>query len=331
VSGRKGEIVKLVVGLIRDTVRRSMSTSAGLTAQQSDDAAYEGVLASLGYSAAEAQNALVVARPPSDPDELSEWYSGMLRVQHAHITDALSGRRLNAITECVAIQMKGVDPAGKPLDVKDVEGLSAWLRGLQNSAPGPLRCALLTAGPAAGKTWMMSQLVVHSLGCTLVPILVKAERLQKQMLESRAAFAESSNWLDVSIRLEHGATSPLYRMLRDAIEARRALLLIDGLDEAGVERAPIEQHIAKRLALQGHVLLATSRPAGLAEELFTDFYRLDLAPLSDKQQTAFIERHCDKRVCLSVTASYFVVLQVVNKKELLGHVFWVGHQNCALV
>ena len=24
-------------------------------------------------------------------------------------------------------------------------------------------------------------------------------------------------------------------------------------------------------------------------------------------------------------------LQVVDKKELLGHVFWVGHQNCALV
>jgi hypothetical protein len=33
-------------------------------------------------------------------------------------------------------------------------------------------------------------------------------------------------------------------------------------------------------------------------------------------------------ICVRV---FRVVLQVVDKKELLGHVFWVGHQNCSLV
>jgi hypothetical protein len=32
-----------------------------------------------------------------------------------------------------------------------------------------------------------------------------------------------------------------------------------------------------------------------------------------------------------VTPFKLYVLQVVDTKELLGHVFWVGHQNCALV
>ena len=44
--------------------------------------------------------------------------------------------------------------------------------------------------------------------------------------------------------------------------ARRALILVDGLDEAGTVRDQIETHVAEVLTPQGHVLLATSRPAG---------------------------------------------------------------------
>ncbi len=45
--------------------------------------------------------------------------------------------------------------------------------------------------------------------------------------------------------------------------ARRALLLLDGLDEAGQIRSEIELHVAEVLAPQGHVILATSRTAGV--------------------------------------------------------------------
>ena len=45
-----------------------------------------------------------------------------------------------------------------------------------------------TAPPAAGKTCLMSQLVVHTLehegGGGLVPILVKVQQLQRAMLEN---------------------------------------------------------------------------------------------------------------------------------------------------
>jgi hypothetical protein len=244
------------------------------------------VLKSMGFSDAIAANALTLVQPPSDAEQLREWYRRALRAQHTHISDALSGRRLDALHECVRIQLAGVDPSGAPLDVRDAEGLSAWL--LKGGVRG-----LLTAGPAAGKTWLLSQLIMHLLNRSdageRMPILVKAEYLQKQILEHSAAFTDDgSNWIDVSLRLEHGEDSPLYRMLREAMAERRALLLIDGLDEAGTQRERIERHVASALAPQGHALLCTSRPAGLGEALFARFDRLSLSPLSDAQQHTFL-------------------------------------------
>jgi hypothetical protein len=59
---------------------------------------------------------------------------------------------------------------------------------------------------------------------------------------------------------EHGADSEHYRMLRQAMLARRTLLLLDGLDEGGQVRAQIEKHVTEVLAPQGFVMLVTSRP-----------------------------------------------------------------------
>ena len=75
-------------------------------------------------------------------------------------------------------------------------------------------------------------------------------------------------------------------MPRHYTTARGALLLIDGLDEAGALRERIEQHITSVLAPQGHVLLCTSRPAGIYGALFADagVRRLELGPLTDAQQ-----------------------------------------------
>ena len=77
-------------------------------------------------------------------------------------------------------------------------------------------------------------------------------------------------------------------MLRAAMHERRVLLLLDGLDEAGVLRGRIEKHVAEVLAPKGFVVLCTSRPAGLDEACFAGFHRLTLAPLSDAQQEAFL-------------------------------------------
>ena len=71
---------------------------------------------------------------------------------------------------------------------------------------------------------------------------------------------------------------------------QKALLLLDGLDEAGKERDRIEAHVDTVLAKQGHVVLCTSRPAGLGEARFCDFHKLTLSPLSDAQQEAFLAK-----------------------------------------
>jgi len=237
--------------------------------------------------ASNSATAMQVALPPMPADagfaSMKAWHLDLLRAQHAHILDALSGRRLSTLTECVPIGVEGHDADGNPLIVRDAPSLCTWLHGLRASA---CSCALLTAGPAAGKTWLMSQLIMHSLDGNLVPILVDGQRLQKALAEHAPVFAAAPDWIDAFLRLTCAPAH--YRLLRGAMDARRALLLLDGLDEAGRERPRIERHVVEVLAPQGLALLCTSRPAGLDEALFQGFHRLKLAPLSDTQQAAFL-------------------------------------------
>ena len=88
------------------------------------------------------------------------------------------------------IQLAGVDPLGAPLDVRDAEGLSRWL--LKGGVRG-----LLTAGPAAGKTWLLSQVIIQAIARsgTLVPILIEMQRLQKALAANEAAFAAAPDTL----------------------------------------------------------------------------------------------------------------------------------------
>ena len=240
-----------------------------------------------------------LALPPMPVDtglaSMRAWHRDLLRAQHAYIPDALSGQQLNTLTECVPIGVEGHDADGKPLAVRDARSLCAWLHGLRSSSART--CALLTAGPAAGKTWLMSQLIMHALGqgdgraeddggAPLVPVLVRAEQLQKRLAEQGAAFDAADDWVEADLKLT--CAPPHYAMLRAAMHERRVLLLLDGLDEAGVLRGRIEKHVAEVLAPKGFVILCTSRPAGLDEAGFAGFHRLTLAPLSDAQQEAFL-------------------------------------------
>ena len=86
-------------------------------------------------------------------EALNEWKTS-LRENHAHIFDAVLGRPLDVLEQCVTIDVAGdaADLAG----VKDVGELSAWLQGLHQQrcqgteATNPT-AALLTGPPAAGK------------------------------------------------------------------------------------------------------------------------------------------------------------------------------------
>ena len=80
-----------------------------------------------------------------------------------------------------------------------------------------------------------------------------------------STFERAWNWVDAYLCLVHGLGSELYRFLRQAMVARRVLLLIDGIDEGGHARKRVEQHIVEVLAPQGFVIVVTSRPNGLPE------------------------------------------------------------------
>jgi len=197
--------------------------------------------------------------------------------------------------------------------VVDVTSLAAWLqaahatrcRAANSRRPA---CVLLTAGPYEGKTCLLSQLVtgmIRDEQCALVPILVRSHELEAKLSQprSRTLFAHSWNWVDAFLQSEYGAGTDIYRFLRQAMLARRALLLIDGLDEGGTARAAIERHIVDVLAPQGHTMVVTSRPAGLRVDLFAEhFVRLRLAPLSDSQQLEVIQRRVGGKLAVGGVA-----------------------------
>jgi hypothetical protein len=78
-------------------------------------------------------------------------------------------------------------------------------------------------------------------------------------------------------------------MLRGAMRARRALLLLDGMDEGGRMRTAIERHVTEVLAPQGHVVLVTSRPEGVNTAKYKGrFVIMNLNALSNEQQRAAV-------------------------------------------
>lgn len=112
----------------------------------------------------------------------------------------------------------------------------------------------------------------------------KVEQLQTRWAE----VAKRDDW--PSAYLELTCRAPQYSaILRNCIAERRALLLVDGLDEAGALRAEIEKGVAGLVA-SGQTLLCTSRPAGLDEALFANFHKLQLSRLSDAQQDDFLTK-----------------------------------------
>jgi hypothetical protein len=153
-----------------------------------------------------------------------------MRNRHATITDALSGRRLDTLLHCVAIELQidqhdNIDRevVGKDVVVNDVTALSKFFkerhgrRLVGDAAPRLSGCVLLTAEPAAGKSCLMSQLVMQFLPSwmrtqplaeenfdvswepkreELLPIFIRVQDLQKRLLDDEEHFNSKWNWVD---------------------------------------------------------------------------------------------------------------------------------------
>ena len=116
-----------------------------------------GIADTLQKTLALASISTEVALPPMPSDSsykaMRDWHLRWMHAQHETIADALSGKRLDVRTQCVPIAITGTDPSGELLAVRDAAALSEWLPTLREGGTG----ALLTAGPASGKTWLLSQ------------------------------------------------------------------------------------------------------------------------------------------------------------------------------
>jgi len=114
--------------------------------------------------------------------------------------------------------------------------------------------------------------------------------------------------------VEHGQGSVPLLMLRQLMKTRRALLLLDGLDEGGIARERIEQHIVEVLAPQGHLMFVTSRPASVSDERFVDFHRLCLLPLSEAQQKLAVTQRLGQELAQGLMP--YVLQRVLIDSEL---------------
>ena len=246
--------------------------------------------------------------PRSDFDILRGWYVNSLSCQHAFVIDPLSGRRLHVLEQCVAIDVlrnatttppQGETPPAVETGtaIGGARNLIAWLQGLHaarldGSEVEEPSAALITAPPAAGKTTIVSQMVMLSLDgeAELIPIVVRAQQLHLALQTSRAHFTAAWNYVDAFLQLGHDEEEDpqhaafMYRFLRQVMMARRAILLIDGLDEGGSSYEEIRRHVVEVLAPQGHVVVATSRPGSIRADQFGGFHMLSLSCLSDEQQ-----------------------------------------------
>jgi hypothetical protein len=156
-------------------------------------------------------------------ETLRDSWTAQLLMQHSHITDFVSGKRLDTLQQCVALDLES-EGRGRAMDVADVEDLGAWLHNrhkafLLGEATTQASAALLVAAPAAGKTTLLSQLVMFTLEdetVELVPIVVSVQRMQARMSDVRwpETFANAWNMVDAYLRLEHSSEPQLYRFLR---------------------------------------------------------------------------------------------------------------------
>ena len=218
-----------------------------------------------------------------------ERHNAAVRARCMLSVDTISGKQVDVRQHCVAL---GVEGDGEMESIKDGPSLAKWLHaqhGERASGGAVERPAvvLVNGGNGAGKTTLLATLAVEaSLKGELVPILISVRQLRRRLIASPSTFTDAWNWIDAFLRIEYANDLELYLMLRQAMMARRALILLDDLEEGSTMRAQIETHIAGVLGMQGHPLVCTSCSCttGVLKATFAQCYSLRLLPLTETQQ-----------------------------------------------
>ena len=134
---------------------------------------------------------------------------------------------------------------------------------------------------------------------------LRLQSMSTDVSDNQELFANSWNWVDAFLRCQLGGDE-VYSMLRQAMMARCALILLDGLDEGGKNMTRIADHIVNVLVPQGHLLVVTSRPEAAMQTgyLGNAFRHLELKPLTVDQQFEVITQRVGATLKAEVLEDY---------------------------
>jgi hypothetical protein len=258
--------------------------------------------------------------PDGGYEEAAASYIDLLELRFGTVTDAMTDKTLNTRQQLVRVGMTadgaGSKASSPPMPVDDVACLAkALLRHKDRDLSGKLNAAqiVLLAEPGTGKTWASMQLLLRIIdlevkedpGKRSLPLLVSVQRIaflagQLRSIAEPSVDSKGLELLHEVIELEFGSAEPLHaQALRQALAARRLVVILDGFDE-GAGCKPAVFRLVKTLASEGHSFLLTSRPEGFADlpeaATFTSafLFQMDLLPLSKEQQRHVLKQQLDR-------------------------------------
>ena len=235
-------------------------------------------------------------------------YCTFLVKEKSTVIDGLTGRRLDIEKQLLNI---GLGPLGKAnpsafSECSNAVNLAKKVWTIHNStsrhhsgsvAHSPV---VISSKAGCGKTWASHQMRYTIAQCIHttnnrhgldVPLLIPVQQLVGLVQDGGFTnllhrYVERLTATDVGVDLR------VTEMLQAAISLKSAILIVDGVDEAGDLSHQMEQFVLRDLICNGHTVVATSRPEGL--RLITDpkynwgISVLDLLPLTEEQQRQLI-------------------------------------------
>ena len=181
---------------------------------------------------------------------------------------------------------------------------------------------VLITGPAAcGKSTLTKQ-YAHRLATAflarrgdIVPLLVTVVELAATIDEGKLQATDDL----VGDHIRRTAHKDLADFLVARREARRLVVVLDGVDEAGAARAVLEPYVAKRLA--GEVMLCvTGRENGIEDmTIFAGFAHFHIQALSRDQQRYIVKSRVE--AAAGVRKGEVTIDERVRAQVMLQHLF----------
>eukprot|EP00935_MAST-01C_sp_MAST-1C-sp1_P002232 g2232.t1 len=214
-----------------------------------------------------------------------------LKDKHAFILDLFSGQQLDTRTQTASLRYREKLRAEQALsndqDVDSEEYQRARKASVMQSSSHSVQATTILREmlAASGKTTLLKTFtmeIVHSYR-DFVPILMPVIEVASVLEECDRNKGESVVAAFIQRKYPQHAHLLLQMMLM-----RRAVFLIDGIDESGTYRKAVEEFVTIELLESGHKTIITSRRSGFSSDAFKQCRLVELLPLSMDQQSEMV-------------------------------------------